>query len=153
VILITDRFACQAQAESGMLHRSIAVFVLATLCWLSMPVAFGSLQIAAIHSAQHNASPEKSHSCCPGVHPRVAPALLVGINSSGMPCGAQHPCCASQRPENPSTLPVANKRIRPVAERISAIAVDKLSPSNSQMVNPSTDSFSPPFERSTVLRN
>ena len=136
-----------------MLHRFIAVFVLGTLCWLSMPVAFGSTPIATMHSAQSKASAEKSHSCCPGFHPRVVPALLVAMNSSDMPCGTQHPCCAKQRPVNPSTLPVVTEQVRP-AQRISAITVDRLSPGDSQLVAPLTVGFvSPPFERSTVLRN
>ena len=136
-----------------MLHRSIAVFVLATLCWVSMPVAFGSMPIATMHPVRHNASAEKDHSCCPGFHPRVLPALFVAINSSEMPCGAQHPCCAKQRPVNPSTLPVASKQIRAAADRTSPIAVDKLSPTSAWMVAPLTNGFvSPPFERSTVLR-
>jgi hypothetical protein len=45
VILVTDCVVCYGQAWRGMIQRSIASGVLATLCWLSLPFAFGSTQM------------------------------------------------------------------------------------------------------------
>jgi len=136
-----------------MIQRSIASVVLATLCWLSVPFAFGSPQASAVNRVYRDSSSAHDHSCCPGFHPRITPTLFLAINSTAMPCGEQHPCCVRQAPSNPSTLPVETKVVRPVAERVVAILTDIPSPACGRIVETAAVNFlSPPFERSTVLR-
>ena len=72
-----------------MIQRSIASVVLAALCWLSMPVAFGPLQTSAVHSLQRDASSAHDHSCCPGSHPSISSTSFLAITPSAMPCGAE----------------------------------------------------------------
>jgi len=135
-----------------MIQRSIASVVLAALCWLSLPVAFGSQQTSAVR-VQRDASPAHDHSCCPGSHPRISPTLFLAINSPAMPCGEQHPCCARRAPSNPSTMPVETNVVRPAAERVLAIVAHRPSLDRGRMVETSAICFlPPPFERSTVLR-
>jgi hypothetical protein len=137
----------------AMFERSTAAIVLATLGWVHLPVAFASPPMvpAEIHrspSAAHN------HSCCAGLRPGVAPIVHVPISSSGVPCGAHHPCCARQTPSAPSSLPVAAKQVRPRAERTLTMTADQLSSGCGRIFSTAAVLFLPPlFERSTVLRN
>jgi hypothetical protein len=110
VILVTDCIVCYRQAWSGMIQRSIASVVLASLCWLSVPVGFGSLEVPSAQGFRRDTA--NDHSCCPRSHPRISPILFLSINSTAMPCGEQHPCCVRQAPSNPSTMPVETKAIR-----------------------------------------
>lgn len=119
------RLALLPSSSGGMVQRSIAAVVLATLCWLSVPVAFGSFETVAVHRVQHDASPAHDQSCCPGSHPRISPAQFLAINSPAMPCGEQHPCCARQAPSNPSTMPVETKVVRHAAERVLALVMNR----------------------------
>jgi hypothetical protein len=136
-----------------MIQRSIASVVLATLCWLSVPAASGSLETTAAQRFQRTASSAHDHSCCPGFQPRISPALFLAINSTAMPCGEQHPCCVRQAPSNPSTMPVETKVIRPASERVLALITDTPSSGDGRNVETAAVNFlSPPFERSTVLR-
>src|SRR5580765_5923692 len=130
-----------------MIQRSIASVVLAALCWLCLPIAFGSLQTNAV-LVQRDASPAHDHSCCPGPHPRISPSLFLAINSPAMPCGEQHPCCARRAPSNPSTMPIETKVVRPAAERVLAIVAERPLPDCGRMLETSAIGFlPPPFER------
>lgn len=136
-----------------MIRRSIAACVLASLCWLSVPVAFGSMPAGMMHSARRTASPAEDHSCCPRHQVRMTPALFMVATFPVMPCGEQHRCCARQRPASPSNVPAESKVIRPGAERMLANAADKSFTDRGGIVETSTFCFlPPPFERSTVLR-
>jgi hypothetical protein len=133
-----------------MTQRSIASVVLATLCWMSVPFAFGSIQMPLAQRIQRDAA--KDHSCCPRSHQRISPMFLA-INSTAMPCGEQHPCCIRQAPSNPSTMPVENKVIRPASERVLALITDTPSSGSGRGVEIEAVNFlSPPFERSNILR-
>jgi hypothetical protein len=134
-----------------MIQRSIASVVLATLCWLSVPGAFGSLEVPSAQGSRRETA--NDHSCCPRSQPRISPILFLAINSTAMPCGEQHPCCARRTPSNPSTMPVETKVIPPVPERVLALITDTPSSGGGRSVETAAISFlSPPFERSTVLR-
>lgn len=136
-----------------MIRRSIAAFVLATLTWLSVPMAFGSMAARMMHPTHRDASAGQEHSCCPRTRARMTPVLFVAANFSEMPCGTQHPCCARQRPASPSSVPVESKVIRPAAERTLADVADKPSGERSHSVEASAICFLPaPCERSAVLR-
>lgn len=151
MILITDCIVWCGQAWGGMIQRSIASVVLATLCWLSVPGAFGPLEVPTAQRFQRDAA--NDHSCCPRSHPRISPILFLAINSTGMPCGEQHPCCVRQAPSNPSTMPVENKVIRPAPERVLTLIMDTPSSFDGCNVETAAVNFlSPPFERGTVLR-
>src|ERR1700719_4264452 len=139
----------------GMIQRSIASLVLATLCWLSVPFAFGSLEMPSAQGFRRETATATAndHSCCPGSQPGISPILFLAINSAAMPCGEQHPCCARRTPSNPSTMPVETKVIPPVPERGLALITDAPSSGGGRKVETTAGSFlSPPFERSTVLR-
>jgi hypothetical protein len=134
-----------------MIQRSIASGVLATLCWLSLPFAFGSIQMFPAQKFQRDAAHD--HSCCPRSHPVITPTLFLEINSTAMPCGEQLPCCVRQAPSNPSTMPVETKVIRPASERVLALITDMPSSYHGRNIETAAVNFlSPPFERSTVLR-
>jgi hypothetical protein len=134
-----------------MIQKSIAAVVLATLCWLSVPVAFGSLEMLPAQRFQRDAA--NDHSCCPGSQPRISPILFLAVNSTAMPCGEQHPCCARRTPSNPSTMPVETKVMPPVPERVLAFIANTPSSGGGRNVETAAGSFlSPPFERSTVRR-
>ena len=151
VILVTDCFVWYAQAWGGMIQRSIASVVLATLCWLSAPIAFGSLEMPPAQRFQREVA--NDHSCCPRSHPGISPTLFPTIGSTAMPCGEQHPCCVRQAPSNPSTIPVENKVIRPASERVLALITDAPSSDSRRNVETAAVNFlSPPCERGTVLR-
>jgi hypothetical protein len=136
-----------------MIQKSIAAFVLATLCWLSVPVAIGSMTAGTMHSAHHKAPPAQDHSCCPRPGARMVPVLFIAVNLTEMPCGAQHPCCVKQRPASPSNVPVQNKFTRPAAEQTLATFAEKTSSDRGRVIEISTVGIlPPPFERSTVLR-
>jgi len=129
-------------------HR---VGVLATLCWLSLPFAFGSTPMPTAQRFQRDAAHD--HSCCPRSHPVITPTLFLAINSTAMPCGEQLPCCVGQAPSNPSTMPVETKAIRPASERVLALITDMPSSGHGRNIETAAVNFlSPPFERSTVLR-
>src|SRR5207302_7673600 len=129
-----------------MIQRSIASVVLATLCWLSLPFAFGSIQMSPAQRFQRDAAHD--HSCCPRSHPVITPTLFLAINSTAMPCGEQHPCCVRQAPSNPSTMPVETKVIRPDPERVLALITYTPSSGGGPNVETAAISFlSPPFER------
>lgn len=135
-----------------MFRRSTAALVLATLRWVHLPAAFGSPSMAAeIHrspSAAHN------HPCCAGLRPRVAAIVRALISSSGVPCGAHHPCCAPQTSSNPSPLPVVAKQVRHRAERILAVTADQLSPGRGRIFpTAAVLSLPPQVEPGTILRN
>jgi hypothetical protein len=151
VILVTDCIVCYRQAWSGMIQRSIASVVLASLCWLSVPVGFGSLEVPSAQGFRRDTA--NDHSCCPRSHPRISPILFLSINSTAMPCGEQHPCCVRQAPSNPSTMPVETKAIRPAPERVLALVTDAPCSGRSRITGTSAIcSLPPPMERSTVLR-
>ena len=134
-----------------MIQRSIASGVLATLCWLTLPFAFGSTQMPTAQRFQRDAAHD--HSCCPRSHPVITPTLFLAINSTAMPCGEQLPCCVRQAPSNPSTMPVETKVIRPASERVLALITDMHSSGHGRNIETAAVNFlSPPFERSTVLR-
>jgi hypothetical protein len=134
-----------------MIQRSIASVVLATLCWLSLPFAFGSTQMPTAQRLQRDAAHD--HSCCPSSQPRISPILFLGINSTAMPCGEQLPCCVTQAPSNPSTVPVETKVIRPASERVLTLITDMPSSGHGRNIETAAVNFlSPPFERSAVLR-
>jgi hypothetical protein len=134
-----------------MIQRSIASGVLATLCWLSLPFAFGSTQMPTAQRFQRDAAHD--HSCCPRSHPVITPTPFLAINSTAMPCGQRLPCCVRQAPSNPSTMPVETKVIRPASERVLALITDMPSSGHGRNIETAAVNFlSPPFERSTVLR-
>src|SRR5437899_10605653 len=134
-----------------MIQRSIASVVLATLCWLSLPFAFGSIDVPSARGFRRTTV--NDHSCCPSSQPRISPILFLAINSTAMPCGEQHPCCVRQAPSNPSTMPVETKVIRPDPERVLALITYTPASGGGPNVETAAISFlSPPFERSTVLR-
>jgi len=136
-----------------MIRKSIAAFVLVMLCWLSAPIAFGSLAAAALHSARRSPSRAQDHSCCPRSRGKVAPVLFVAMSFTAMPCGAQHPCCAKQKPGSPSIIPVETRVVRPEAGQALANVSDTPSSGFSRVNETSVVCFrSPPFERNTVLR-
>lgn len=151
MILVTDRFVCYGQAWGEMIQRSIASVVLATLCWLSVPVAFVSIEVPSPQGFRRDTA--NDHSCCPGSHPRISPILFLANNSPAMPCGGQHPCCAKQAPSNPSTMPVETKVSRHAPERVLAIVTDAPSSGRNRIIGISATCFlAPPAARSTVLR-
>lgn len=152
MILVTDGFVWYGQDWTGMIQRSIASVVLATFCWLSVPFTFGSEQASAVNRVHGDSSSADDHSCCPGFHPRITPTLFLAINSTAMPCGEQHPCCARQAPSNPSTMPVETKVIRPAPEQALALITNTPSDSGPNAETAAVNFLSPPFERSTVLR-
>ena len=134
-----------------MIQRSIASVVLATLCWLSVPVVIGSIEMLPARRFQRDAA--NDHSCCPRSHPGISPTLFPTIGSTAMPCGEQHPCCVRQAPSNPSTMPVETKVIRPASERVLALFTHSPSSGHDRNVETAAVNFlPPPFERSTVLR-
>jgi hypothetical protein len=151
VILVTDGIVWYGQDWGEMIQRSIASVVLATLCWLSLPAAFGSLEVPSAKGFRRDAA--NDHSCCPSSHPRISPILFLAINATAMPCGEQHPCCVRQAPSNPSNMPVEAKVIRPGPERVLALIADAPSSGYSRNVEiVAISCLPPPFERSTVRR-
>jgi len=151
VIPVTDCIVCYGQAWPGMIQRSIASIVLAMLCWLSVPVAFGSRQMPSAQRFGRDTA--NDHACCPSSHPRVSAILFLGINSTAMPCGEQHPCYVRQAPSNPSTMPVETKVMRPASGRVLVRITDTPSSGGGRNVeNAAVNFLLPPFERSTVLR-
>lgn len=135
-----------------MIRRLIAAFVLATLCWLSAPVAYASPQPSLIRSVGEIAS-GYDHSCCPKSHPQRVPALFLAIPASAMPRGAEHPCCAKRAPVSPPAMPNVEKATKLAAEQILAVvADDELRITILIDELPTMDFLPPPFARSTVLR-
>lgn len=151
MILVTDGIVWYRQAWGGMIHRCIASVLLATLCWLSVPAAFGPLEVPSAKGFQNDTADD--HSCCPRSRPQISPILFLAINSTAMPCGEQHPCCIRPAPLNPSTVPVETKMIRPALERGLALITDTPSCRGGRNVETAALNFpSPPVDRSTVLR-
>lgn len=151
MILVTDCTVCYGQDWVGMILRSIASVVLATLCWLSVPAAFGSLEVPSAEGFRRDAA--NDHSCCPTSRPRISPILFLAINATAMPCGEQHPCCIRQAPPDPSNMPVEAKVIRPGPERVLALITDVPSSGHGRDVEiVAISCLPPPFDRSTVLR-
>jgi len=153
VISITDELLKYDHAITEMIRKSISAFVLASICWLSVPFAFGAPQTRPIDLVPAASAPADDHSCCPGLHPQTPPMVLVAIYSPVMPCSEQHPCCARRAPSPSTSAPAESKVVRPAAERIHVISPKKPARARST-VKTSADLFLPaPFERSTVLRN
>jgi len=137
-----------------MIRKSISAVVLASICWLSVPVAFGAMQAGPKDLNRVVGSRAHDHSCCPSLDPQTAPTLLVAIYPPAMPCGDQHPCCARRSPSPPTNVPAKGKLIRPAADRILIISPEKPPRAGRRTVKTSADSFLPAaFERGTVLRN
>jgi hypothetical protein len=102
-----------------MKKRFIAGAVLASLALWSVPVASASLLQPTSSVAQKPVKPASSthgQDCCPGVHSRFVPPVLV-MPPVGVPC-EQHPCCAKQLPQNSTALPVASARLRPGSDGV-----------------------------------
>jgi hypothetical protein len=154
VILITDDLLKSDHAIREMIRKSISAVVLASICWLSIPVAFGAQQTRPMDLVRVANSRAADHSCCPGLHPQTAPVVLVAIYSPVMPCGEQHPCCARRAPLQPTNAPAEGKVLRPAAVRILIISSEEPARAGSRTAEMSADLFLPaPFERGTVLRN
>jgi hypothetical protein len=93
-----------------MKHRIIAALALLSLLTSSVPSVWA---IASLGAITRHAVTRKDHSCCPGLHPASIPALFVQLTPGAMPCGNEHPCCARQRPANPSSMPEVKRNSRP----------------------------------------
>lgn len=95
-----------------MKTRLIAALVLASLAWSNVPVMWAMMP-AATQTASQGAAGAHDHACCPGLHLQLVPPIFVKRGPGGMPCDDQHPCCARQGPENPSSLPAVTNISRP----------------------------------------
>jgi hypothetical protein len=154
VISITDTSLKYDHAIREMIRKSISAVVLASICWLGIPVAFGAMQTRPLDRNWVVRSRALDHSCCPSLDPRTAPTVLAAIYPPVMPCGEPHPCCARRSPSAPPNAPAKGKLIRPAAEAILIISPEKPPRAGRRTVKTSADLFLPaPFERGTVLRN
>ena len=142
---------------SRMRKRIISAFVLAALAWWSVPVGLAAPPThhapTAQGQAQHTASRVHDHSCCSDARQRFVPILLVTAVPGGMPC-EQHPCCAKQAPENPSSLPAATRISRPNSDVLHTISTHQVHSGRSGIgANISSSAaFQSYSARSTVFR-
>jgi hypothetical protein len=138
-----------------MKSRIIAAWLLASLVWWSVPTAMaGTSDTASVQpQAQRSSSGVHDHSCCPGLHLRIVPALLVTPAPADVPC-ERHPCCAKQAPGNPSALPEATQISRPGLDGLRKAAIDQAGTGSSGIAAKasSKDFFQSYSARSTVLR-
>lgn len=140
-----------------MKSRIIAACLLASVLSWSVPTAMAgtSQTVTGPPQAQSpaSASGEHDHSCCPGLHERIAPALLVMPAPADVPC-EQHPCCAKQAPGNPSALPEATQISRPGLDGLRTAATDQTGAGSSGIAAKASgqDFFQSYSARSTVLR-
>lgn len=110
---------------SGMRNRVVAMLVLTSLTWASIPAiltpAVQPLAVAAQRPAGRHVSGH-DHSCCPAIHSQEAMLALVRLAPAAMPCGDQHPCCARQGSDNLPALPAkASTRRLGTAELTAAL--------------------------------
>lgn len=96
---------------SGMKTKFIGALLLALLAFGNTPLALATLLHSEPATKKLAISNPHNHSCCPDAHMRFVPLMVTPVST--MPCGAQHPCCAKQAPENSPSLPVATSTQRP----------------------------------------
>ncbi len=102
-----------------MKQRIIAAVMVASLLLGSVPAVWASVHLVGMPmAAHHTPAPTRDHSCCPGLHPKIAIPILVNIAPGPMPCGSDQPCCAKPGPQNPPTLPASGKPSRSDSQAI-----------------------------------
>ena len=157
MIQITDYKSprCHAVAGWEMKNRFTAAVVLASLALWSVPAALASSLQPATSVAEKPVEPASSthgHDCCPGVHSRFVPPVLV-TPPAEVPC-EQHPCCAKQAPQNSPALPVVSARLRPGSDG-GPLTIEERHADGRSRVKPEatcTNPFRLYSVRSTVLR-
>lgn len=75
----------------------------------ALPAAATAAQPASIDRAHASqpVRPMQDHSCCPRVHPALAPPITMEFPPESVPC-RERPCCVSQGTDAPAGLPAAS---------------------------------------------
>src|SRR5215471_15534671 len=136
-------------------RRLIAAGLLASLMYLSVPAAFGSLagMLRMAHKPGETAhSGVGHHSCCPGRHAKLERVLFVAATPLPMPCGNHLPCCMKRSPVNATSIPKMTSPIRPGLQKATVVtAPPKVSMKEGWTAL--ADNFFPDYpSRSVVLR-